>query len=87
MRSFTMSVKRQKYVENNVGKLLDNLLRNKKQNGAWPELERLLIKRALEKTGGNQVHAAKLLGISRNTLRNRIEKYGFVKEVKITSTE
>lgn len=82
-----MSVKRQKCIENNVGKLLDNLLKNKEQNGVWPELERLLIKRALERTGGNQVHAAKLLGISRNTLRNRIEKYGFVKEVKITSTE
>ena len=82
-----MGVKKQKCFENTVGKLVDNLLKNKNQNSLWPEVERLLIKRAMEKTGGNQVHAAKLLGISRNTLRNRIEKYGFVKEVKITSTD
>ena len=31
--------------------------------------EGLLVKRALELTGNNQVLAAKLLGISRNTLR------------------
>jgi len=41
-----------------------------------PEMERLLIEAALHKTGGNQVRAAKLLGISRNTLRNRIAKFG-----------
>ena len=82
-----MGVRKQKCIENTVGELVDNLLKNKNQNSLWPEVERCLIRRALEKTGGNQVHAAKLLGISRNTLRNRIEKYGFVKEVKITSTD
>lgn len=34
-----------------------------------------LIKRALKETGNNQVQAAKLLGITRNTLRHRIRKY------------
>jgi DNA-binding NtrC family response regulator len=38
-------------------------------------VERSLIARALEKCGHNQVHAARLLGISRNTLRHRIRKY------------
>jgi two-component system response regulator AtoC len=35
--------------------------------------ERLLVKRALELTNQNQVSAARLLGISRNTLRSKIE--------------
>lgn len=38
-------------------------------------LETGLIGRALTETGGNQVHAARLLGISRNTLRDRIERF------------
>jgi DNA-binding NtrC family response regulator len=45
-----------------------------------PAMERLLIETALRETGGNQVQAAKLLGISRNTLRNRIEKYSLDSE-------
>lgn len=45
-----------------------------------PAMERILIERALGETGGNQVKAAKLLGISRNTLRNRIERFGIKTE-------
>ncbi len=37
--------------------------------------EQELIQKALKKTGGNQVQAAKLLNISRNTLRYRIKKF------------
>jgi len=36
------------------------------------EMERPLLKLALEKTGGNQIKAAKLLGINRNTLRKKL---------------
>ena len=39
------------------------------------KIEKFLVKKALIETKGNQVQAAKLLGISRNTLRNRIDKY------------
>jgi nitrogen regulation protein NR(I) len=39
-------------------------------------VERELITRALAETGGNQLQTAKLLGITRATLRKRIEKYG-----------
>ena len=39
------------------------------------KIEKFIIQKALIETEGNQVHAAKLLGISRNTLRHRIEKY------------
>jgi DNA-binding protein Fis len=38
---------------------------------------------ALLETGGNQVQAAKLLGVTRATLRKRIEKFGIKKELAI----
>jgi DNA-binding NtrC family response regulator len=42
------------------------------------EVERDLVRQALESTGGNQVRAAKLLGISRDALRNRMKKFGLL---------
>lgn len=39
-------------------------------------VEEALISQALEKCAYNQVHAARMLGISRNTLRHRVAKYG-----------
>ncbi|MEE9217892.1 MAG: sigma-54 dependent transcriptional regulator [Acidobacteriota bacterium] len=42
------------------------------------ENERLLIRKALEKTKGNQAGAARLLGISRFALRYRMEKHGIL---------
>jgi DNA-binding NtrC family response regulator len=41
-------------------------------DGIVAEVESVLAHEALELTGGNQVKAAKLLGISRNTLRKRL---------------
>lgn len=38
-------------------------------------IEKFIIVRALKETGNNQVQTAKLLGISRNTLRQRMNKY------------
>jgi len=40
------------------------------------EVERDLVRQALEATGGNQVRAARLLGISRDALRTRMKKFG-----------
>ncbi len=40
------------------------------------ELNQDLIQQALDVTGGNQVRAAKLLGLTRGTLRYRLDKYG-----------
>lgn len=40
------------------------------------EVERPLIRTVLEHTDGNQSRAAELLGITRATLRNRIQRYG-----------
>jgi len=43
-------------------------------------VERTLLVRALEKAGGNQSAAARLLSISRDTLRYRMEKHGLDQE-------
>jgi DNA-binding NtrC family response regulator len=40
------------------------------------ELEKKLIEQALQRTKWNRSKAARLLGISLDTLRYRIEKYG-----------
>jgi len=40
------------------------------------ELERDLVKQALDQSGRNITKAAKLLGLSRDTLRYRLEKFG-----------
>jgi two-component system nitrogen regulation response regulator GlnG len=48
-----------------------------------PAVERELVIQALKETGGNQLHAAKLLGITRATLRKRVEKYGIQRELSI----
>ena len=48
-----------------------------------PAVERELIINALKETSGNQVQAAKLLGITRATLRKRIEKFGIKQELNI----
>jgi len=48
-----------------------------------PSVERELIIQALQEVGGNQVHAAKLLGITRATLRKRVEKFKIQKALTI----
>lgn len=48
-----------------------------------PAVERVLVIEALRDTRGNQVQAAKLLGITRATLRKRIEKFGIKQELAV----
>src|ERR1043166_3549935 len=48
-----------------------------------PAVERELVIQALKEANGNQVHAAKLLGITRATLRKRVEKFGIQRELSI----
>jgi len=40
-----------------------------------PTLERLAIGEALRREGGNRTHAARILGISLRTLRNKLRLY------------
>jgi DNA-binding protein Fis len=41
------------------------------------KVEKPLLGQILRRTGGNQVHASKILGINRNTLRKKMKIYGF----------
>ena len=43
------------------------------------ELERSLVVQALDRSGGNQTRAAALLGLNRDQIRYRIEKFGLAK--------
>jgi two-component system nitrogen regulation response regulator GlnG len=44
------------------------------------QLEKPLFELIMEASGGNQIRAAKILGINRNTLRERLRKYGLLKK-------
>ena len=44
------------------------------------ELERSLVQQALERTGGNQTRAGELLGLNRDQIRYRIEKFNLAKD-------
>ncbi len=47
------------------------------------EMERKLILATLDQTSGNRTHAAKLLGISLRTLRNKLREYRVEEEVTV----
>src|SRR5688500_2645758 len=57
-----------------IGKMLFDWARKTSSLKVIPAVERELIINALAETKGNQVQAAKLLGITRATLRKRVEK-------------
>ena len=46
-------------------------------------VERELVSEALRETDGNQVRAAKLLGITRATLRKRVDKFGIKQAMRV----
>jgi nitrogen regulation protein NR(I) len=66
-----------------LGQALFRWARQDSRRKVLPAVERELVVQALLETGGNQVQAAKLLGITRATLRKRIEKFGIRQEVSI----
>jgi nitrogen regulation protein NR(I) len=57
--------------------------REQKNFKVIPAVERELVIEALSETGGNQVQAAKLLGITRATLRKRIDKFKITQDLLI----
>jgi two-component system nitrogen regulation response regulator GlnG len=46
-------------------------------------VERELVIEALRETNGNQVQAARMLGMTRATLRKRIDRFQIRKELQI----
>lgn len=59
---------------------LDNIFMDARMGDVYKivveTIEKPLIEKALERTFGNQLKAAKILGINRNTLRAKILKFG-----------
>jgi DNA-binding NtrC family response regulator len=66
-----------------IGKMLFTWARNSSSLKVIPAVERELIINALAETKGNQVQAAKLLGITRATLRKRVEKFKIKQELSV----
>ena len=40
------------------------------------EVEKPLLEVVMKRTGGNQLRAARIQGLNRNTLRKKLERYG-----------
>ena len=79
-----------KSIEDLLDTLFDELLNTPMTSGdtdRMSSVEKGLILRALQKTKGNQVQAALLLGINRSTLRSKIERYHIKKEVRVSEEE
>jgi two-component system nitrogen regulation response regulator GlnG len=57
-------------------KVADPAEQGKLHSSLFQNVERALITQALRKTDGNRWQAARLLGISRTTVRKKIEEYG-----------
>ena len=67
-----------------VPDLKDGTYRVRCEREGFITLEREFTLYAMKATKGNQVRAAKLLGITRATLRKRIERFGITKELTIS---
>ncbi len=67
-----------------LAKALFTLAKHDSKLKVIPAVERELIIAALAETSGNQVQAAKLLGITRATLRKRVDKFQIKQELSIT---
>jgi two-component system response regulator HydG len=59
-----------------VGRKLDSATGGLTPGMTIKEVEAELIQRTLEETGGNRSRAANMLGITRQTLLNKIREYG-----------
>jgi two-component system nitrogen regulation response regulator GlnG len=69
-----------------IGSIVRSLFAWARRNGKLkliPAVERELIVNALAETGGNLVQAARLLGITRATLRKRVEKFQIKREISV----
>lgn len=65
------------FIKDKVIEFEDILFREKKgvlYRSVLEAIEKPLIEQALERTGGNQLKAARILGINRNTMSTKIRK-------------
>jgi nitrogen regulation protein NR(I) len=67
-----------------LARALFNWARAESSRRIIPAVERELIIQAMTETSGNQVQAAKLLGITRATLRKRLEKYKIRRALQVS---
>lgn len=66
-------------IKDSIIKLEDSLYNEKKgilYKSILEMIEKPIIERVLERTEGNQLKAAKILGVNRNTMRAKIKKLG-----------
>lgn len=66
-------------LDEKIIELEDNLYRDyegRLYEAVLEKIEKPLIRHILERTEGNQIKAARILGINRNTIRNKIKKLG-----------
>jgi len=63
-------------MESNLQELLCNQKEGDIYRGVLQQIEKPLFEWVLERTHGNQIKAARILGINRNTLRTKIKKLG-----------
>jgi len=64
-----------------LGTLVENI--SLEVEGVLPALEETLIRETLRKTKGNQSQAAKILGVSRYSLRGKLKKYNITTQAKV----
>ena len=67
------------FIKDRVIELEDSFFREKKgvlYKTVLEAVEKPLIEQTLERTEGNQIMAARILGINRNTIRAKIKKLG-----------
>lgn len=89
MEDFDLAHRRTKSIAKFIESRLVGYMRNIKSFEKFnlydmviPEVERSLIMMVLNETKGNQIKAASLLGINRNTIRSKIKKLGIKVKTK-----
>ena len=73
-KSYTLTPKGKRVLQGQIERLA---IMVREGTGVLEGMEKGLLKEALKKANGNQSQAAKLLKITRDTLRYKIKKYGF----------
>lgn len=58
----------------NIDQAFDSTEYGKVYKAVISNTEKMLIEKALEKTSGNQILAARFLGLNRNTLHSKVKK-------------